>query len=126
MTAVAIENPIINAPFEAPRRHFQFDDNGITDKIAETRRRSGYFIPIASPKKKGKQQQLFDDLPSGHKPVEHDDINLIRDRVALWRDQGHPGITLVNLTLLDHWKSPDRARRLFFFQIEAVETFRES
>ena len=28
-----IENPVINSPFEEPRRHFRFDDNGITDEI---------------------------------------------------------------------------------------------
>ena len=28
-----IDNPVINSPFEEPRRHFRFDDNGITDEI---------------------------------------------------------------------------------------------
>ncbi len=35
MKAVVIENPIINSPFEMPRRHFKFDDDGITDEIQE-------------------------------------------------------------------------------------------
>ncbi len=55
MKSVVIENPILNSPFEMPRRHFQFDEDGITDKIAESRRPSSYFVPIANPKKKGKQ-----------------------------------------------------------------------
>ena len=27
-----IQNPIINSPFQEPRRHFRFDDDGITDE----------------------------------------------------------------------------------------------
>jgi len=38
-----IENPAINSPFAEPRRHFRFDDNGITDEIAPGRRRSTPF-----------------------------------------------------------------------------------
>jgi len=61
MKQVVIENPILNSPFEEPNRHFQFDDDGITNEIAEGRRVSSYFIPIPKPKKKGpKQAMLFD------------------------------------------------------------------
>ena len=28
-----IENPVINSPFEEPRRHFRFDDKRISDEI---------------------------------------------------------------------------------------------
>ena len=34
-----IENPVIHSPFEEPRRHFRFDDSGITDEIAPGRQR---------------------------------------------------------------------------------------
>jgi hypothetical protein len=44
---VAIDNPILNSPFKEPSRHFKFDENGLTSEIAERRRRSTYFIPIA-------------------------------------------------------------------------------
>jgi type III restriction enzyme len=33
-----IDNPVINSPFEEPKRHFRFDDNGITDEIVPGRR----------------------------------------------------------------------------------------
>jgi hypothetical protein len=74
-----IENPILNSPFDEPARHFKFDDNGITDEIADGRRESGYFLPIASPRKKGGQlkfetewtQDRFQSSPR---------INRIRDR----------------------------------------------
>jgi type III restriction enzyme len=31
-SSVVIQNPILNSPFEEPRRHFRFDDDGITNK----------------------------------------------------------------------------------------------
>src|SRR5688572_15790002 len=61
MKPVVIENPILNSPFEEPKRHHVFDEDGITDQVADSRRRSTYFIPIAAPKKKGKQL-TFDTL----------------------------------------------------------------
>ncbi len=35
-----IDNPVINSPFAEPKRHFRFDDNGITDEIVPGRRRN--------------------------------------------------------------------------------------
>ncbi|MDO8671521.1 MAG: hypothetical protein Q7O66_08845, partial [Dehalococcoidia bacterium] len=55
MKQVVIENPILNSPFDEPQRHYQFDEEGITNQIVESRRISSYFMPIAQPKKKGKQ-----------------------------------------------------------------------
>ena len=55
MAQVVIENPILNSPYEEPRRHFRFSDEGITNDIVEARRVSSYFMPIPAPKKKGKQ-----------------------------------------------------------------------
>jgi hypothetical protein len=34
---VVIDNPILNSPFTEPARHFRFDDDGITNEIAEGR-----------------------------------------------------------------------------------------
>jgi len=44
------------------------------------------------------------------------------ERVALWRQGGRLGITHVTRDLLEYWSRPDRERRLFFCQIEALET----
>jgi hypothetical protein len=30
---VVIANPVINSPFEEPKRHFRFNDEGITNQI---------------------------------------------------------------------------------------------
>ena len=58
MPQPVIENPVINSPFIEPDQHFRFTDEGITDEIVHARRSSSYFIPIARPKKKGKQLVL--------------------------------------------------------------------
>ncbi len=55
MKQIVIENPVLNSPFEEPKRHFRFSDEGITNEIIESRRTSSYFVPIPRPKKRGKQ-----------------------------------------------------------------------
>jgi hypothetical protein len=57
---VVIENPVINSPFREPDRHFQFPDEGITNKVIEGGRSSSYFVPIARPREKGQKQLVFD------------------------------------------------------------------
>ncbi|MGO9180549.1 MAG: ATP-binding protein [Candidatus Limnocylindrales bacterium] len=49
-------------------------------------------------------------------------INRVRDHVAAFRQAGYPGVTTVTRSLLAYWSDPDRAKPLFFCQIEALET----
>lgn len=37
MPPVVIDNPILNAPSREPAGHFRFDDDGMTNEIAEGR-----------------------------------------------------------------------------------------
>lgn len=117
---IVIENPILNAPFDAPVRHFRFDDEGITDEIVDGRRPSSYFMPIPKAKKKG-GQLVFDEW-TGDRIEENRLINQIRDRVGRWRASGWQGVTPTTRALLEHWTDPERERPLFFCQIEALET----
>ena len=39
MKQVIIENPVINSPYDEPKRHFKFTEEGITDEIIEGTRR---------------------------------------------------------------------------------------
>ena len=121
MREVVIENPVINSAFAEPTRHFEFDADGITDEIVESRRLSSYFVPIAQPKKKGKQL-IFDTEWTQDRVEENKFINDVRQRVSDWRAGGRVGVTKTTRLLLDHWSAPDRERRLFFCQIEALET----
>jgi len=94
MSQVVIEDPILNPPYEEPSRHFRFGGDGITDEVVSGRRSDGGAV------------------------------DLIRARVRLWREAGHPHVTPVTRQLLDHWRGTHhrRERRLFFCQVEAVET----
>ena len=124
MRQVVIENPVLNSPFDEPTRHFKFDDEGITDEVANERRVSSYFIPIAPPKKKrgSEQIELFETQWTKSRIEENKDINRIRERVGLWRRGGYQGVTKTTARLLEYWRREERDRRLFFCQIEAIET----
>lgn len=117
---IVIENPILNTPFAVPARHFRFDDEGITDEIVEGRRPSSYFMPIPKAKKKG-GQLAFNEW-TGDRIEENRLINQVRERIGRWRELGWPGVTPTTRQLLEYWTNPERERRLFFCQIEALET----
>jgi len=76
MRQVVIENPVINSPFDEPSRHFKFTDEGITNQIIESRRTSSHFIPIARPKKKGKQEVV--------RCVKNQNLGMRQTRFAGW------------------------------------------
>jgi type III restriction enzyme len=122
MSQVVIENPVINNPFEEPRRYFKFTEDGITDEIVESRRISQYFVPIPRPRKKSAKQLSFETEWTADRVEENKDINRIRERVELWRKGGYVGITKTTSGLLEYWKEPEREHQLFFCQIEALET----
>jgi type III restriction enzyme len=124
MSQVVIENPIINTPFHEPTRHFRFTDEGITNEIIDGRRVSSYFVPIARTKKKKGAKQLA--LPGTEwtqdRIEENKLVNDIRQRVDSWRKGGHIGVTPTTSRLITYWTDPHREKKLFFCQIEALET----
>ena len=122
MSRVVIENPVINSPFGEPARHFRFTDEGITNEIVGARRVSQYFIPIAKPKKKGSKQLQFDTEWTQDRIEENELVNRIRARVRLWREGRYVGVTPTTARLLAYWTDPSREKKLFFCQIEALET----
>jgi len=122
VSQVVIENPIINSPFHEPTRHFRFSDEGITNEEVEGRRTSSYFVPIAKPKKKGANQLQFDTEWTQDRIEENKLVNDIRRRVALWRKGGYLGVTPTTARLIAYWTDPNREKKLFFCQNEALET----
>jgi type III restriction enzyme len=50
------------------------------------------------------------------------EVNRIRERVDAWRRGGYVSITSTTRRLLNYWNNPERERKLFFCQREAVET----
>jgi type III restriction enzyme len=119
---VVIENPIINSPFDEPLRHFRFSDEGITNEIDNGRRPSSYFVPIAKPKKKGSGQLQFDTEWTRDRIEENKLVNDIRRRIALWRKGGYDGVAPTTARLIAYWTDPNREKKLFFCQNEALET----
>ena len=122
MPKVTIENPVINSPFEEPQRHFKFNARGITEEIAEGRRRSEYFMPFPKPKKQSGETQLQFELPDRDLREANAFINSVRTQVTAWRNSGYPGVTPTTRRLLEHWNNPENEPRLYFCQREAVET----
>ncbi len=122
MSKVTIENPVINSPFEEPQRHFKFNARGITEEIAEGRRRSEYFMPFPKPKKQSGQDQMQFELPEQDLRQANAFINSVCTQVTAWRNSGYPGVTPTTRRLLEHWNNPENEPRLFFCQREAVET----
>jgi type III restriction enzyme len=107
-----IQHLIINSPYEKPDKHLKYNRDERKFELVEGRRPAGYTIA-------SEHSEKFDD-PGFF--VELPEVNKIRDRVDKWRDSGYPGVTKVTKELLDYWKKPDRDRKLFFCQLEAIET----
>ena len=107
-----IKNLIICDPYKMPNSHWQYNRTKRKfDKMPQ--RRSAGFL-IATPDSK-----TFDD-PG--KFVEIELVNQIRDRVNKWRENRHPNVTSVTKQLLEFWINRHDEKRLFFCQIEAIET----
>lgn len=107
-----LQHLIINSPYEKPDKHLKYDRNERKFHLVEGGRPAGYTIAT-------EHSDKFDD-PGFF--VELPEVNKIRERVDMWRDAGYPGVTKVTKELLDYWKRPERDKRLFFCQLEAIET----
>jgi type III restriction enzyme len=113
-----VENPILCSPYKEPEQHWLYDTRtGIPTKTPGRRPASYWF---KSERSGSAQQQMSflaeeerDDLPL---------VNALRDDVRRWRATGWESASETTKKLLRHWWREDRARRLFFCQVEAVET----
>lgn len=121
MADVIIQNPVINSPFVEPTRHFEFGERGITGRIVSGRRSSSYFVPIPHGRRQGAQLSLEAEW-TRDRLRSNDDVNRVQTRVSAWRQGGHVGVTPTTARLLQYWTDPGRDRKLFFCQVEAVET----
>ena len=119
-------NPILNHPYEPPRRHYHTAADGSLDydRVLDGRRVYRPELPVL-PVGSGPQgdfgEWLTDEACQAHL------INLLRREVGAWRDSGYQqpaSPTRVTRELLDFWFDPARPpqRRLFFAQREAIET----
>lgn len=121
-----IANPILNSPYDQPRRHFEIGPNGPTGTILEYRRPSESFIPVAPVRKgrnRGSDNSVQETLALTHEQVVRNTlIDELRREVGLWRARGYDGVTPTTRKLLEHWADPARDNRVLFAQREAAET----
>ncbi|MBM3496642.1 MAG: restriction endonuclease, partial [Armatimonadetes bacterium] len=129
------DHPILNSPYDVPRRHWELDEHGQpTQKILEVRRRAEFITPIPKPKKRkraAKQEEIVFDEGKGlsSKEQQYDTtsiVNEVRNQVASWRALTNPSqwqVTPETARLLQHWRHHKFSGvRPFFCQLEAVET----
>lgn len=119
-----MKSPILNSPHLEPTRHLKADDRGLTEEIADFRRPSSFYIPV--PRAKTKQKQLDLNTADGafgsELQKENVFINKVRTKLKEWRNSGYQGITRTSHDLLLYWTDEYRENKLFFCQIEALET----
>lgn len=121
--AESIDNPILNSPYEPPSRHFILgEDKRPTGEIADGRRPSESFIPIAQVRKKRGAFQEALDFGLTERTEPNPLINDLRRDVALWRQRDYERVTPVSRKLLQYWADPTRDNRVLFCQREAAET----
>jgi type III restriction enzyme len=129
------DHPILNSPYECPRRHWELDPQGQpTQNILEIRRRAEFITPIPKPKKRKKaaqqEEMVFNEGKNlSTKKQQYDPtsiINEVRQNVDSWRKLPKPDqwqVTPETARLLQHWRHHKFGSvRPFFCQVEAVET----
>lgn len=111
MSNFEVPSPILCSPFEEPKEHWWILEGQPAER--RTGRRPALYF-YREPAKDSEQR--------GGLAIEMKLVNRIRERVNAWRESGYPGVTRTTLELLQHWRRDGREKRLFFAQIEAVET----
>ncbi len=106
-----IDKLIINKPYEKPSRYWTQRSKTHLFELVNGRRQAGYII--ASDSDEPDSPGTFIPLPL---------VNQIRERVDKWRADKYPGVTSVTRNLLEYWNDKQRNIKLFFCQIEAIET----
>jgi type III restriction enzyme len=115
MSAYEVPQPILNSPFKEPKEHWHIVE-GETPEQRPGRRPSMYFY--RDPKVKPEKEY---GTVAGT-AIELKLVNRIRAHVKKWRSDGYPGVTRTTHELLQWWRRDGRAQRLFFAQLDAVET----
>ena len=113
-----VDKPILCSPYVEPDQHWVYDRATGIPTRTEGRRPASYWYKTERTGSAQRQLAFIaeedrDDLPL---------VNALRDDVRRWREREWQGASETTKTLLRHWSREDRARRLFFCQIEAVET----
>jgi type III restriction enzyme len=114
MPTKTIDQLIINSPYSEPTEHWKYDRESRLFNREPGRRPAGY-VRASDNSKAFDDPGIFVELPLPNK---------IRPRVNAWREAGYPSVSGITKRLLEHWRDPEQRenRRLFFCQLEAIET----
>jgi type III restriction enzyme len=125
------EQPILNSPYDEPRRHWELDKDGQpTQQITERRRAAEFITPIPKARRVALQRSFElgeASLSTKEQQYAHTAIiNGVRDEVEKWRLIPNPNdwrVTPETARLVQHWRHHSFSSiRPFFCQVEAVET----
>lgn len=114
---LAVDEPILNSPFEEPTSYWVYD-SATGMPIKAPGRRSAHYYFRSRRRQDSSQTSFFAE----EEMVELELVNYIREQIKKWRISGYKNVTPITKQLLNHWSKPDRGQKLFFAQIEAVET----
>ena len=117
MNAHEVTEPILNSPYEEPRKHWRITEHDPPEQ-RPGRRPAMYFYRPPTRELTSDQQGLGTAI--GLKLV-----NRIRAKLVNWRPlalRGEAGVTRTTVELMRYWRREGRTHPLFFAQIEAAET----
>lgn len=107
-----VDQPIINSPFKEPEEHWLFEEG--LPRREKGRRQAGYW--------RTRRERATKIAVTAEEFVSLDQVIKIRKRVDEWKKNGYRGVSKITFELLKQWNSTTRSRRLFFCQMEAIET----
>ncbi|HKB03724.1 MAG TPA: hypothetical protein VKD90_15985, partial [Gemmataceae bacterium] len=112
------DRPTLCSPYVEPTDHWLYDRDTGEARHGGQRRPAGYFYKTE--RTGSAQRTIFGDEFREDLPL----VNRLRADVRHWRQStpAYRGASEITKRLLRHWTRPDRPRRLFFCQQEAVET----
>jgi len=113
----AVTKPILCSPYVEPMEHWKYAQGEAAPERVPGRRPASYYYMT---KRTGAAQlQMFAEPERDELEL----VNLLRADVKRWREADYPGAEQVTKQLLRHWsRSEGLPRRLFYCQLEAVQT----
>lgn len=120
--AFEVDSPILNSPFAEPVEYWFIRPGHPAERRAGRRP-----ALVFQPRDQRDPWDVDHDPTLAHlkeyeRAYELRLVNQVRQRLAQWQRDGRPGATRVSQELIGWWRREGRAQRLFFAQMEAVET----
>ncbi len=109
--------PILNSPFDEPGEHWWITEHDPPERRPGRRPAMYYY------RRPGSEPSL--EQQGTGTAIELKLVNRVRAKLTEWRPlalRGEGGVTRTTMELLRYWRQEGRRHRLFFAQIEAVET----